>query len=326
MLALLLLILAIALWFGLRPPAAAPITARLTLALPMQLNSALAIVASGQKLYQKNGLTVTEQPFLLGKDALKSLLDGKADLAIVADTPFMYAATSGKDIAILATISQARRALALVARRDHGITQLQHLRGKAVMLTKGTNFPYFLDALLQVNQIPADTVQQVDMKTPAIVAGLSNGTLDAAVVFQPFLAQLEQQIGQNLRVFYGEDVYAFRFLLVGKPDWIAAHPAPIRALLKALNQANLSLHQHPEPARQALGQAIKVDDALMRKLFNPDDYALTLDQASLLALDDQTRWAMQRGLIPGQATPNYLKMIKHQDLEAVLPNAVTLIH
>lgn len=303
----------------------APVS-KVVLALPTQINSAPAIVAMAQGLFKKAGVEVINQPFLLGKDALKSVLDDKADLAVVADTPFMFAVLGGKDIAIIAGTSQARRALAIVTRNDRGITSLKNLEGKTIGVTKGTNFLYFLDAMLQVQGIASASVNQRDLKVDDGVAAFKEGKVDALVVFQPYLAQLEVSMGDQIKVFYGEDVYAFRFLLVGKPTYIDSHQEEIQRILKALLTANQSIRADPLAARHAVGDVVKVSDDVMEKLFDPEDYVITLDQAMLLALDDQTRWAMQKGLVKTTAVPNYLNFIRHTALDAVTPGAVKIVH
>lgn len=308
-----------------------PITAtkavpKVTIAVPTQINSALVFVASAQGLFLKAGVDVASQPFEFGKDALKSVIDGKADLAVVADTPFMFALLGGADIAMLAGISQARRALAIVAHRDRGISQIQDLHGKSVGVTLGTNLTYFLDAMLQAHGVPSDQVSLIDLRTDAVTSAFKEGRTDAAVVFQPYLAKLEAEMGQRIKVFYGEDVYAFRFILVGKPSYIESHPQEVRRVLSALIAANQAMRANPVEARHAVGAAAKIDDATMVHLFEPEDYVVSLDQAMLLALDDQTRWAMQKGLVVPGPTPNYLNAMKYQYLEAVLPAAVTVVH
>lgn len=85
-----LLALAFAAWSYLRPTAPVEPIAKVTIAVPTQLNGAPMIVASAQGLFKKTGIEVVSQPFLLGKDALKSMPEGQADLAVVADTPFMF--------------------------------------------------------------------------------------------------------------------------------------------------------------------------------------------------------------------------------------------
>ena len=298
---------------------------KVSIAVPMQSNSALMLVASGQGLFLKAGVDVVSQPFVLGKDALNALLDGKADLAVVADTPVMFAIRGGTDIAMLAGLSQNRRTLAIVAHRDRGITQTQDLKGKSVGVTKGTNLTYFLDAMLQVHGISSDEVTETDLRTDAGISAFKEGRIDALVTFQPFLAKLEAEMGDRIKVIYGEDVYAFRFILVGKPSYIDSHPQEVRGVLRALVAANLAIRANPAAARRVVGDALKIDDTTMAQIFRPESYAVSLDQAMLLALDDQTRWAMNKGLVESKPMPNYLNFMKYQHLEVVLPSAVTIV-
>jgi NitT/TauT family transport system substrate-binding protein len=286
----------------------------------------LVHVASGHGLFLKAGVEVINQPFELGKDALKSMLDGKADLAVVADTAFLFALHDGADVALLAGISQGRRALAIVAHHDRGINQIQDLRGKSVGVIMGTNQTYFLDAMLQVQGVSSNQVKLVDLRTDAAISAFKEGQIDATVMYQPFLARLEAEMGDRIKVFRGEDVYAFRFMLVGKPSYIDGHPEEVRRVLIGLIAANQAILDNPVEARRTVGHAAKIDDATMAKLFEPEDYAVSLDQAILLTLDDQTRWAMKKGLVPPGPMPNYLNAMKYQHLEAVLPTAVTIVH
>jgi len=321
------LVAGVAAFLAFRSPVTSPVGAtRITIAVPTQINSALMFVASANDLFLKAGVNVVSQPFELGKDALASVVNGKADLAVVADTPIMFALLDGADIAMLAGISQGRRALAVVARSDRGINQIQDLRGKSVGVIMGTNQTYFLDAMLQVHGVPVDQVKLVDLRTDASISAFKAGRIDALVAFQPFLARLEAEMGDSIKLFYGEEVYAFRFILVGKPSYIDSHPHEVRRVLRALIAANQEIRANPVEARRAVGDAVKIDDATMAKLFEPEDYAVSLDQAMLLALDDQARWAMQKGLVARRPMPNYLDFMKYQDLEAVLPTAVTIVH
>ena len=327
LLALATLVIGVVTFLALRSPVTAPgAVTQVTIAVPMQINSALALVASGQGLFLKAGVDVVSQPFELGIDALKSVLDGNADLAVVADTPVMFALLGGADIAMLAGISQGRRTLAIVVHSDRGINQIQDLRGKSVGVIMGTNQTYFLDAMLQVHGVPSDKVKLVDLRTDAAISAFRKNHIDAVVVFQPFLTRLEAEMGDRIKVFRGEDVYAFRYILVGKPSYIDSHPEEVRRVLRALISANQSIFANPVEARRAVGHAVKIDDATMAKLFDPEDYAVSLDQAMLLALDDQTRWAMQKGLVAPGPIPNYLNAMKYQHLKAVLPAAVTIVH
>ena len=297
-----------------------------TIAVPLQSSSAPLLVASAQGLFNQAGVEVISQPFVIGRDALKSVLDGKADLAVVADTPVVFAALGGIDIAVVSGISNSRHIMALVARNDRGINGLEDLAGKSIALTPGTNLPYFLDAMLQFNKIPIDAVKRVELSTAEVISAIKQGQVDAAVMFQPFLVQVQTDMGDSLKTFYGESLFSYRYLMVGKVDYIDGHPQEIQRVLRALLAANQSIATDLTAARQIVSAAIKLDDALLASWFDPGDFSLALTQSILLAMDDQTRWAMAQGLAKSGPVPNYLKLMKYKHLDAVLPEAVQIVH
>lgn len=310
----------------LRSPAPAEVFSRVTIAVPSQISSALMLVAAGEKLFQQTGVEVVSQPFVLGKDALKSVLDGNADLAIVADTPFVTAFLGGNDIAILSSISHARRAIALVTYNDGSIQRVPDLIGKSVGLSRGTNLTYFLDALLQLNRVPSDKVHLVDVSPEKVIDALKAGRIDAAVAIQPFLSMARADMGDKIKLTYGEDIYAFRFLLVGKTAYIDTHPEEIQRVLQGVVAASKFIHDNPVAALNLLGVATNVDGSTIGEYFDPEDYTVGLDQSLLLALEEQARWVMHRGLVAPRAMPNFLSAIKYRDLEAVQPDAVRIVH
>src|SRR4051812_19492302 len=92
-----------------RSPAAALPANPLSIALPIQLSAGAFFVADQQQLFAQQGLVVQLKRFLLGKQALQQMLDGGADFAVVADTPFVLALLKGERIAALATVYSSRK-------------------------------------------------------------------------------------------------------------------------------------------------------------------------------------------------------------------------
>ena len=79
---------------------------------------------------REEGLDATAQPHAFGKPALLSVINGKADIATVGDTPIVFAVMGGKKITVLAVIQTSNRNEAIVARRDKGIAKPSDLKGK----------------------------------------------------------------------------------------------------------------------------------------------------------------------------------------------------
>ncbi len=65
-------------------------------AVSQQPLSAPVYIAYEEGYFRDEGLAVTLQPFWAGKDAFQSVLDGKAQIATVAETPIAFARLAGK--------------------------------------------------------------------------------------------------------------------------------------------------------------------------------------------------------------------------------------
>ena len=114
-------------------------------------------------------------------------------------------------------------------------------------------------------------------------------------------------------------------LLWSVPKGWQAHPAAVQQVLAALRDGIASIKAEPAQSMAMIGQAIGLHPELIAQSFSPNDFYLSLDQTLLLALGDQTRWAMKRGLVPSGPVPNYLDFIRQEPLAAVLPEAVKII-
>jgi len=320
-------LLGAALWSALNFGSSRQSTAlrNITIALPTQVSAGALYVGLDQHIFEKHGLHVVIQPFVLGKQALQSMLAGNADFAILADTPFMFAVTRGEKIATVATIFGSRRTMAVVARKDHGIDDAGDLSEKNIGTTFGTNAQYFVDALLVAHSVPKASVTIVDMKPEALVEAIKSEKLDAVTAWQPDLAKLEEALGDRCVTIYGEDIFVYRFLLVGKQDYLVKHADDVRDTLAAIEEATLYIHEHPAVAQRVIGRSLGMDGALLSKTFDPNDFNLSLDQTLLLALSDETRWAMRQGMVPMAPIPNYLDYLYQEPLESVLPSAVKII-
>ncbi|GAA4034802.1 ABC transporter substrate-binding protein [Actimicrobium antarcticum] len=319
----------IAAWFFLQDDVTTNSAAlrNVVIALPSQVSSGAAFVAKNKKLFERHGVNVTVQPFALGMQALKSVLDGHANLAVVADTPFMFAVMRGEKIAILSSLFDSRKTMAMVGRKDRGISRMHDLNGKTIGTIFGTNAHFYLDTLLVAEGIDRSSVRVVDMKTAdGLMAALKNGEVDAVTAWHPLLSQLQRDLREQVVVLLDPDIFVYRFVLAATQEYIASHPVEVRSVLAALDESMDFVNARPAEAKDIIGQAIGMDPALLSSAFDPADFSLSLDQALLLGLSDQTRWALKRGLVPAQEVPNYLDHLRQEPLESVLPNAIKVIH
>src|ERR1700690_4106590 len=82
---------------------------KITIAYSTAVNAILLYIAFANGYFAEEGLDVTPQPYPFGKPALNAVLEGKADLATVAETPIVLAVMNGRKIATLAVIQTANK-------------------------------------------------------------------------------------------------------------------------------------------------------------------------------------------------------------------------
>lgn len=284
------------------------------------------LAAQQQGYFTRHGIAAQIQPHTNGKASLQAALDGQAHLGTVADIPIMFAVMEQVPVAVVATYFRAERDHGIVGRKDLGVTAPPSLKGKRVGVTLGTSNHFVLNAFLNRQHLAASEVTMVNMKPEEFGAALLRGDVDAVSGWEPYLDTVLKQLGPNGVMFDAEDLYEIPYNIAGTRDYVRSHPETIKKLLRALIDGNRYCAEQPEAAQAMTGALLKSDSDKWRELWPTYHFAVGLDQALLVALEDQTRWAMANRLASERAVPNFLSAIDYQPLKTVAPAAVTVIH
>lgn len=284
----------------------------------------LFFVARDQGFFRQQGLDVSLQLHATGKGALDSLFRSDADFAIAGDTPMVFSILAGHKLDILSTVYSPRGGIAIVARKDRAATP-GDLKGKRLGVSLVSSGQFFADTFLLVNGIPSAAVRLADMSQAAMSEALLAGSIDAACLWQPYLAQTQAKLGDKGITFPNDALYTFRLSLVTRRGYAAVHRAQARKLLAALRQAQRFTTTTPAIALDIMSRQTGIARATFQSFFDPAEYDLGLDQGLLLALDDQTRWAIEQGFVKTDKLPNYLDYLDAAPLAAVSPDSVKII-
>lgn len=321
----LLLTVCLTVWAMQLAPQAAHAAERLTICY-VQSQAPLIALAKLRDFYTAEGLDVELHPFPSGKQALEAKFAGECALATAAETPTVHYSLQRNDFFILASISQSDSFDRIIVRNDRGIHSVADLRGRSISVPKFTVAHYFLDMYLIAHGLSPQDVKQVYLPPQEVAPAFRRGEVDAAVHWEPDIQILAEEFGDKAMTFTAPGLHVSPFLLVGGRDYVRKNSATVEQVLRALVRAERYAKEQPANAKELVMHFYNAEQSEINLIWARDRH-VSLDQSLLFLLENAARWEI--GLMPQAqrpAVPNYLDFIYLDGLNAVKPDAVTIIH
>jgi ABC-type nitrate/sulfonate/bicarbonate transport system substrate-binding protein len=260
-----------------------------------------------------------------GVKASDDLLKNRVDAAAVADFIFVTRSLQRNDLRIFGSIFRGDT-FEIIARKDRGITEPAHLKGRRIGLTKGTVLDFFMATFLSMHGINAGSVRLVDLMPSEIPKAISSGSVDAVIAWEPYAGQIRSNLGSRAVTWPGQSGQRYQFVLMAKEEFIKERPIAVERLLKALLEAEKYCMEHVADAQNLIASRLGHDPASLQSLWKRVDFRVRLDQDLVILMEDEAGWAMRRRLAGKKEMPNYLRFIHWENLEKIKPDAVGLIH
>jgi len=297
---------------------------KVTIAYTSQPQSTLVHIAKFKGYFAKEGLDVNSQMHSFGKMALQSLLDKKADIATVAETPLMFNILNGKKIFILATIVASTKNNAIVARKVSGILKAGDLKGKKVGYTSSTTSDFFLDSFLIANGLTRKDIQAIPLKPDEMQAAIVGKKVDAVSTWNYTLTQIMHELGKDGVQFFDQEIYTETFNLVSVQEFTQKNPEVIKKILRAVIKAQDFVKNNPAEAQAILSSLTKYPLDLIKEVWDAFRFNVSLDQTILITLEDEARWAIKNKLTEQTTMPVFLDSLYLDGLNSVNPEYVKI--
>jgi len=204
-----------------------------------QFEFAAFYAAQEQGYYRDAGLEVAIREGGPGIDAVKEVVEGRADFA-VGTSALVVERYEGKPLVVLATLMQ-HSPIALLARRKNGVASVLDLAGKPVAVDAHSRDE--IDAYLRASGIPVAQIKLIE-QTDWTLGSLDQGREAAKVVYvsnEPFLIRgreheylllTPRSAGIDL---FGNVLYSSEALLRQRPETVRAfREATLKGLVYAL--------------------------------------------------------------------------------------------
>ena len=184
-----------------------------------------------EKRLAEQGVKVTWTEFPGGPQLLEGLNVGSVDFGVTGETPPVFAQAAGADLLYVAYEPPAPTSEAILVPKGSSLTSVADLKGKKVALNKGSNVHYLLVRALEDAGLSISDITPIYLPPADARAAFERGSVDAWVIWDPFLAAAEQQLqARSLRNGEGL-VDNHQFYLATRP-YAQKHPQVISTLIE----------------------------------------------------------------------------------------------
>jgi sulfonate transport system substrate-binding protein len=212
--------------------------------------------------------------FPAGPQLLEGLNVGSIDFGTVGEAPPIFAQAAGADLVYVGNEPPASAGEAILVPKDSPIQTVDGLKGKKVALNKGSNVHFLLVKLLERAGVNYDDIDTIFLTPADARAAFERGSVDAWVIWEPFLAAAQRQTGARILADGNGVVSNHQFFLASRP--YASKSAEVVAIvLEELTAVDQWAKTNLKEAAAALQPQIGLDQATLELALSRGGYGVT---------------------------------------------------
>ncbi|PZP96373.1 MAG: sulfonate ABC transporter substrate-binding protein [Variovorax paradoxus] len=144
------------------------------------------------------GVAIKWTEFTAGPVQLEALNVGSIDFGDVGEAPPIFAQAAGAPLAYVAATVPRPASEAVLVPAPSAIRTVADLRGRKIALNKGSNVHYFIVKLFEKHGLAYSDLNLVYLPPADARAAFEKGSVDAWVIWDPFLAAAEKALGARV--------------------------------------------------------------------------------------------------------------------------------
>ena len=242
----------------------------------------IAFYAQAAGLFEKRGLEVKLVRFENLQDAARAAIRGSLDATFSTLWDIMQV-DPGQDRPVLVMVTNNSYGSDGIVTQS-GVQSVKDLRGKKVGAKLGTVNHLILLEALKLKQINPEEVQIEDVSNEIAAQRMKEGSLDGAVVWEPFLSDTAREISGNVP-FTTKDVDSLVIdVLASSSSFVASHKAELTQFILAWFDLMHAVETKPDEVFEVVGKQLgqsresfasdyaglkKGDIAMNQRMFEP---------------------------------------------------------
>lgn len=189
----------------------------------------------------KQKIQVKWVEFPSGPPMLEALNTGNLDFATTGEAPPVFAQAASSGLVYVAHEKASPDSEGLLIPKGSAITDPKQLKGKRIAVTKGSSAHYTLVQALKKYGIAYTDVQPIYLQPSDARAAFEQGNVDAWVVWEPYRAAAEKQLGART-LFNAEGLKPSYSFYLARKEFAAEHPELIQAVVAQVDKADQAIN------------------------------------------------------------------------------------
>ena len=144
------------------------------------------------------GVSVKWTEFTAGPVQLEALNVGSIDFGDVGEAPPIFAQAAGAPLAYVGATVPRPQAEAVLVPKGSAIKTVADLKGRKIVLNKGSNVHYFIVKLAEKHGLAYADLNLVYLPPADARAAFEKGSVDAWVIWDPFLAAAQKSLDARI--------------------------------------------------------------------------------------------------------------------------------
>jgi len=190
-----------------------------------------------EKRLASEGIDIKWTEFTAGPALLEGLNVGSIDFGTAGEAPPIFAQAAGADLVYVGNEPPSPTSEAIIVPKNSTIKSVAELKGKKVALNRGSNVHYLWVKALERAGLEYKDVQTLFLAPADARAAFERGSLDAWVIWDPFLAAAEKQIGARV-LEDGTGLVANHQFFLASRSYAEKNPKLIAILLEELDKVD----------------------------------------------------------------------------------------
>lgn len=224
-----------------------------------------------EKRLAEQGVEVKWTEFPGGPQLLEGLNVGSVDFGVTGETPPVFAQAAGADLLYVAHEPPAPSGEAILVPKGSPIKSVAELKGKKVVLNKGSNVHYLLVRALEDAGLKYSDITPVYLPPADARAAFERGSVDAWVIWDPFQSAAEKQLqARSLRDGTGL-VDNHQFYLATR-SYAEQHPQVIGTLVEEIRGVGEWVKDNLDEATSQVAPLIGLSPEITRQAVERQGY------------------------------------------------------